>query len=130
MKPKPLNLNDLIPKEATLVLSEKPGKVYTLSKFSLYYQAWAQGTFGVEQFNEHLRTMYLPTIALLAHKLLKDSVDFPTADDLMKAIVTSEDKKALLGALLETIGISQPILEKISNGELSMGELTPPKSKK
>lgn len=111
-----LTLDDLVPSESTFILSTKPGKVFTLRKFSLREQIWAKKHFGNEW---HL--MFQPTdierIAELSHHLLKDASEFPTFLDFAESIVTVEDKLQVIKGMLGTIGISQPVIEKTNADE-------------
>ena len=116
-----LTLNDLCPKETTLELN---GKKYELKRFTLRAQAWAFDKYGPDKLNDLLSKQHLPTVAEILHYLLKDKTDFPTAEDLMECVATQHERVSLFTALLETIGISQPILDKILKEE---GESVPSK---
>lgn len=111
-----LELSDLVPAEATFQLTEKPGKIYTLKKFSLAEQIWAKQRFG-DRLGQILEKVELEGIAELAHHLLKDKTDFPTFMDFAECIVTHKDKLGIMTALVGTIGVSQPILDRLAQEE-------------
>lgn len=111
-----LALEDLKPAESTFSLYEKSGKVYTLKKFTLADQIWAKRTFG-DRLGEIFEKVDLPGIAELAHHLLKDKTDFPDFLTFAENIVTQEDKIGLIKALLTTIGVSQPVIQKLEEAE-------------
>lgn len=134
-----LDLNDLCPEEATFSLSEKPGKTYTMKKFSLREQIWVRNRFGSpEVVKKIFETQDLGGIAEIAHHLIKDKTDFPEFLDFAECIVKQVDKVAVQKALLTTIGISQPVLDELYKKEEekkkeeqkeppSPNELSPPK---
>jgi hypothetical protein len=109
-----LDLNDLQPKESKIVLSEKPGKTYTLKKFSLAAQIWLRDTYGPDKIKDIFENQRLGEIAEIAFYLMKDKSEFKTPIEFMECIVTQQDRINLIEALLETIGISQPIIDQLS----------------
>lgn len=110
-----LDLNDLKPKECLLELSDFPGKKYTVKKFSLAMQIWMRDRFGPEGIGGIFKNQKLPEISEIVHHLLKDTSDFPTLESFQEAIVTQQDRVNVLTAVLETIGISQPVIKKLSD---------------
>lgn len=110
MKKPIINFEDLIPRESVFTLSEKPNKVFTLKKFSLASQIWVKREFG-NRLEEIFEKIELEPIARITFYLLKDKTEFKDELDFMEAIVTPKDKLGILRSLLETIGISQPIID-------------------
>lgn len=123
-----LKLEDLVPAEQSFELSEKPGKIYVLRKFSLREQIWIRERFKTpEKVNEVFRTSDLVAISEIAHHLLKDKTDFPTFIDFAACIVTHKDKVDVMKAMLGTIGISQPIFSELEQAEIAKRESETPK---
>lgn len=110
-----LDLNDLQPAEAPFSLSN--GKTYTLKKFTLATQIWLQRKFGQENIQGIFTELKIPEISEIVFYLLKDKQDFKTVEDLQENIVTQKDRVELIQALLTTIGLSQPVLEKLNESE-------------
>ena len=108
-----LELNDLKPKEFSLELSEKPGKNYVLKKFSLASQVWLFERFGKDGAEGIFKNQNIPAISEIAYYLMKDKADFQSLESFREAIVTQQDKINLITALLATVGISQPVLDKL-----------------
>lgn len=112
--PEGFDLDELVPEEATLVLSSDKSKPYTLRKFSLRYQAWARKVYGDEGFNDALKKQNILVIAACAYELMKDKGGIPTLDDFYDLILTGADKQAVITAVYETVGMSQPIMKKLA----------------
>lgn len=110
-----LDLEDLQPQEATFELSEYPGKAFVLRKFSLAGHVWMKKRFSKEELQSIFQTRSLPEISEFIYFLLKDKSAFPTLESLQEAIVTQKDRVAIITALLATIGLSQPVIKKISD---------------
>lgn len=108
-----LNLNDLKPEEAVFELSEFAGQKFTLKKFSLNAQLWMNERFGVEQVKGIFENRRLAEISEVVFFLLKDKSVITSLEQLREAIVTNQDRVAMMGALLKTIGISQPVMDKL-----------------
>jgi hypothetical protein len=106
-----LSMQDLQPSEATFVLSEKPGKIYTVGKFSLSAQIWVKSKWSEKEVAQIFERQSIPEIAEITHHLLKDKTDFPTFMSFADVIMTPIDKLAILRALLVTIGFSQPLID-------------------
>lgn len=64
----------------------------------------------------------------MAYFMLRDRTAFPTHDDFMEAIVTTQDQINILKALLQAVGIGEPEIKKI-NDSLPKGLEPDPKSK-
>ncbi len=115
-----LTLDDLKPAESTFTLSEKQGVIFTLKKFTLADQIWAKRKFGDRLF-EVLEKVEIEGIAEIAFHLLKDKTPFKDFEGFTECIVTTEDKIGVLKGLLATIGISQPIYDKLTEEAAAKG---------
>lgn len=113
-----LTLSDIKPQEFTFKLSSFPDATFTLKKFSLAEQIWAEEKFGENGVTLMLKEQKMFKIAELAHHLLKDKTLFPTFMDFAGGVVTIEDKIEVVRGLLATIGMSQPVIEKIAQQEV------------
>lgn len=122
---KTLNLEDLQPVEASLVLSEKPGKTYTLKKFSLSARIWIRKEFPEDKIKEIFENRSIPEIAKIAHYLLKDKSDFQTFEDFTDAVVTTKDQVALVRALLSVIGIDDEMIKSLSEDKAAKDKSDP-----
>lgn len=109
-----LKLEDLQPREATFSLSEHPDKPFVLKKLSLATQVWLRDRFGADKIKGIFENQSLPEISEIAFHLLKDKTVTPTLESLQEAVVTQADRIALIKALLQTVGISQPVLDKLN----------------
>lgn len=112
-----LDLQDLRPAEAELELSEKPGKKYTLKKMSLAVQIWVNQRFGKDQIAAIFENTQIPELTEITHHLLKDKTDFPTLESFQECIVTQQDRINIIKAMLHVVGISQPVIDKLSRDE-------------
>jgi hypothetical protein len=108
-----INLDDLKPAEATFVLSEFPGKTFTLKKFSLAARIWVNQRFGKDNIPKIFERQSLSEISEIVFYLLKDKATIPTLEDFQENIVTQKDNVAVMQALLTTIGISEPVIENL-----------------
>lgn len=109
-----LDLNDLQPTEAQFELSTYPGKAHTLKKFSLAVQVWIEKRFGKENVDAIFSDQRVGDISEIIYFMLKDKIDFPSLEVFQESIVTQKDRVQIYDALFKSIGISQPILEKLS----------------
>ncbi len=117
MANKALSMDDLVPKEADLVLSSHPGKTFTLKKITLFEQLYIRRKYGEEMLGQIFTDLRVGEISEIAYYLLKDKADFPSIDDFQTAIVTSKDRVNLIAAMFETVGVSQPIIDKLNEEE-------------
>lgn len=111
-----LNLSDLKPEEATFTLDDFPDKTFTLKKFSLNAQLWMNERFGVDQVKGIFENRRLGEISELVFFLLKDKSVITSLEAFREAITSNRDRVAMMGALLKTIGISQPVMDKLKEG--------------
>lgn len=109
-----LDLHDLKPQEATFQLDDKPGKTYTLKKISLSVQIWVNERFGKDKLNGILEHQSLPELSEIIYYMLKDKTDFPALSDFQDCIVTQGDRESLMKAMFLSVGVSQPVLDKLS----------------
>lgn len=114
MDPVPFDLFDLVPTEATFELSERPGQVYTLCKWSLRVRTWAEQKYSSAGLKTIFETQQLPQIADMAFFMLKEKAAFKTKDDFLDAIVTIKDQITVIKALLTSVGIGEPEIKKIT----------------
>lgn len=108
-----MTLSDLCPTEATFTLSGMKGHVFTLDRFSLFSQKWLAEKYG-DKVKEIFENRHLFELAEVVYFQLKEKNVFPTVDDLLKQIVTHEDRAAIITALLETVGISKPKIKELA----------------
>ena len=124
----PLSLNDLNPTEAVFTLSTMPGTPLTLRPWSLYVRAWAQNKYT----NAGLQTIFskqmMVEIAEIAFFLLRDKSPFKDENDFLDKVLTIQDQINLIKAVLQTVGIGEPEIEKISQSLPKKGEDVDPKT--
>lgn len=126
-----LKLEDLNPKEANFAMEDYPGKIFTLKRFSMndrifVNQRWPDPK-EVEKIFSELR---LAEISEIAFRLLKEKEFFKDLEDFREHLVTVQDIHAVLSGVLETIGVSEPLMNEMA-AALTAGKKTKPtKSKK
>lgn len=113
MKHFPLNLADLVPTEAVFYLSDNPEKPITLCRWSLRVRSWATAKYTPEGLKEIFEKQKIEEIADMAFFMLKDKTQFPNKEAFLDAIVTITDQINIIKALLKTVGIGEPEVEKI-----------------
>lgn len=111
---KKLALEDLVPREVSFTLEEVNGKPasFILSKFSLAARIWVKRELGPD-FSKMFEDRDIERIAKLTYYLLKDKEQFPTEESFFQVIGSIRDQAAIIEALLVTIGIDKPTLEKL-----------------
>lgn len=109
-----LTLDDLQPTESTFSLSHLPGKVFTLKKFSLASRIWAKQRFG-DGLKDIFQDKKIAEICELAFFLMKDKTGFADFNAFAESVVTVADQIEIMRAMLATVGISQPVIEKLVN---------------
>jgi hypothetical protein len=108
-----IDLADLVPQEATLELSSRPGKKYILKAYTLRVQIWAAKRFGKEMLKEAFGAEAdIGVLSEIAFEVLKDKSEFKTLEDFQDAVATYEDRNSLARAMYTTVGMSQPVLDK------------------
>lgn len=136
---KPISLEDLIPAPAELKISDK---TYVLRPISLEDQLWASRKFG-ENMHENLNKLSFDQICQIVYHQMRDEDrgDFPYEekegfdDDgkptkvsrsswqkIAGQMTTLGHKLEMTKAFFTTVGISQPILDKIEIEEIKKKE--------
>lgn len=126
-----INLEDLVPEKSAFKL-KIPNKEYTLRPFNLEDEVWLQKKYGneIESIFKELR---IKEICEIAFHQLEDKSDFKKREvkfvndegdelveikggvDLLYSLVSGFDEKiAIINALMATIGVSRPIVEKLT----------------
>lgn len=124
-----LTLEDLLPEEAALELS---GKKFTLNRMTLRGQVWLKNKFKSEDDPTAEKTMTrifsdqaMEEISEIAFFLIKEKDQVKSVGDFQDLVVTQADRKKLIQALLTTLGISQPIIDKLAKQENAPGNEQP-----
>lgn len=126
-----LKLEDLAPKEAFFKLEALPDSVLTLKKFTLndrifLNQRWPDPA----EVNKIFSELKLGEISEIAFRLLKEKHLFKDLEAFRESIVTIADIQNLISATLETIGISEPIMNQMAEALNQGKKTTPNKTKK
>lgn len=112
----PLNLHDLSPQEARLTLSGGPNALpitMTLCRWTLRVRAWAIEKYSHKGLQQIFEKQMITEIADLAFFMLKEKELFASKDEFMDAVVTTQDQINLIKALLHTVGIGEPEIDKL-----------------
>lgn len=132
MKKMPLNILDLVPKEATFKLSgeQHKGRVFTIKKWSLRVRAWAQEKYTSKGLQEIFAKQKIVEVCELAYFMLSDldKEYFKDQDGFFDSINGIADEVTVFKALAQSIGIGEPELEKIDDhlkAEAAAGEAIP-----
>jgi len=107
-------IEDLKPTESSFELEAFPGRKFTLKKFSLATQIWANQRFGEERIKLVFKNMLMGDIAEIVHHLMKEPMPLM---ELLENICTQVDRISVAKALMETIGMSQPVIDKLAQDE-------------
>jgi hypothetical protein len=122
------SLEDLNPRSCDIEV-ELGGEVKTfrLRKFNLMTQLWVRKEWGSEAaFNQALDPTseinvktssgaYIEALCKTLHHLLEDKEQFPTWEDFATSIGSGPSEILNLGkALMVVIGLSQPIVDKVT----------------
>lgn len=109
-----LKFDDLVPQSATFKLStlEKP---IVLKPWSLKVRFWALGKYGHERLQTILQTQSLFELCEITYFMMADESKalFKDFDEYTEKVVSTADILALVTALLNTIGISEPMIDEI-----------------
>lgn len=137
---KSISLEDLLPQSAELELN---GRVFTLRPIDLDDQVWLRNKFGDEKLNFIFQNQEMESISQIVYhqlsyedKLELKAVEINDIDDdgneivlkvtgpmlLRKMIKGPIDSLKVVNALLHTIGISQPVLDKLAEQEIKKKE--------
>lgn len=111
-----LDLSDLSPAPAEFKLSGYPDHTFRLGAFTLRVELWVKKTLGKETLHRAIATQDLELILPIGwHVLDQESKKlFSDMDAFAEAIVTFQDRGNFSSAVMETFGLSQPVLEKIA----------------
>ena len=139
-----IKLEDLVPTGASFTL-RKTGKTYRLNAISLGDEMWMQETFG-EGLSAVFSKMKMKEVCrILFHQLVEeDKADFAATDvvfmneegeTLRKRVGGAEllyiqvsgfaEKIEIFEALMQTLGCSRPVLEKLTGVEREKKSLQP-----
>lgn len=113
MKDFPLDLESLSPRESELVLSTQKDPI-VLKVWSLRVRAWAFDKWGPAKLQEIFSKQQILPISEMAYFMLKDKDRFKTLEEFQEAICTVQDQVNLSKALLASVGIGEPEIEKIN----------------
>lgn len=127
-----LDLNDLSPKEAKFKLTDLPGKEFTLCRWSLRVRMWVMSQYTEKQVEELFSKHQINDIAKIAYYMLKEKDQFldekgqPTLDGFLDRILNMDDIVSVIRALLQSIGIGEPEVKKITEGADKTGQQSDP----
>jgi hypothetical protein len=131
-----IRLEDLIPEGAEITL-KKTGKTYRLKPISLSDELWLNKTFGAELDSIFRQIKMKEVCRIVFHQLEdEDKEDFLARDvtiineegekathriggaELLFILISGyKEKLEIFEALLKTIGISRPVMEKLKQEE-------------
>ena len=108
-----LKIEDLVPQKAFIKLST--GKEIELAPWSLRVRFWALDKYGAEKLQDILQTQSLKEITEIVFFMLTQESKklFSSFDDFCDHVVTTQDILSLTMALLQTIGISEPMVDEL-----------------
>lgn len=123
----------IIPQNAKL---EIKGKEYILRKMTLADEAWLQDTFGGDALEKIFSEIKLSELCRILYRVLDDKKDFLAKDVeevnddgelvkrrlkghevLMQSLEGKQVQIDIVEAILQTIGISRPMLEELQGSE-------------
>lgn len=115
MKPNPntLRLQDFKPKETTFKLGDFPDRDFTLCRWTLRVRMWALENYTSEQLKVIFENQQINDIAVISYFMLKEKDVFPTQDSFLDAISTIQDQINVIMAMLGSLGIGEPEVQKI-----------------
>lgn len=123
-----LTLEDLSPTEATFQLDEYKDKVFTLRKVSMMdRKLWSAKYGGDKEVQKIFLEGANDKMLELAYHQLKDKDCFPTVEDFLSKIYSATETSNVIRALTVTMGISQPIIDKMIQEEIEAKEKEDPK---
>lgn len=144
-----MDLKQVIPQNSSFTL-QSTGKTYSLRKVTLEDEGWMQENFG-DKTQEIFEKMDMQQLSRLVFRLLSDEdrtefakrkVKFIDEEGnyierevggvaLFKGVLSGmNDKIEVVRALLETIGISRPMQDKLEKGEIKESDIDVKKKKK
>lgn len=114
------DFKDLVPEDASLQLSTLPGKTLTLAAYTLAKQLWAVKNIGEPALVAMVTQNALEPAARLGWYLLKEKELFKGEEDFFEHVSSYKDRNALYSAVLHTIGMSQPVRDKLAEEEAAL----------
>ena len=115
-----LNIQDIIPVDTEMTLSEFPGVTFNLKKYTLRDQIWGAKRWNQTEMAEAMSTQNLVVLAAVAWHQLKEKEHFDNNEEaFLEAIVTQTDKFELVTKTLACVGLSMPILKHLEELEKS-----------
>ncbi len=132
MEFKPLDLADLVPKEATFTIGTgAEAKALTLCRFSLRVRAWATSKYSSGGLKMIFERQQIVEIADIAWFMLKEKEKFPKGqDEFFDAILTVQDQINLIKALMFTIGIGEPEIAQLEGAAKALEQKAAPNDPK
>jgi hypothetical protein len=106
-----LDLKDLLPEDSNLELS---GKQFTLNKMTLRGRIWMQKKFTEDKIKQIFSDLSFEEISEIAYFLLKEKDQVKSVEDLQDLVVTQQDRVNLIQSMMATIGLSEPVVKKLS----------------
>lgn len=123
----PLDLMSLSPQDAEFVLDARPGEIFTLRKWSIRSKQWAVEKYGTQALDKIFRELSIVEICDITWFMLKDQNKFKDQEDFLENVCSVRDQIAVIKALLKTVGIGEPELNKIDAAMKEQGHSAPPK---
>jgi len=127
----PINLEDLRPAEATLLIN---GKLYLVKPFTLRARVWAMAEFatdeqhnGLDVLSEKLKKCDFITAARVLYELLADKTDFKTEAEFVIALSEQTGARAhekAFRCLTKIFGLSEPQIKQAAEEEEKKKNLT------
>lgn len=126
----PIDLMGLAPKQAEFRLGDYPNRHFTLCRWSLRVRAWAVEKYGTDKLNAVFTNLQIGEIADIAWFMLleKDAFNGEFVK-FLDSISSTQDQLNLINALLGSVGIGEPEIEKIMAAQAKAGgkQVPPPK---
>jgi len=144
-----IDITTLIPQEAKIELyHDEKLKAYTLRPLTLRDEAWLKASFG-DKIEVIFKEMQMDKIARVIFRLLVEKADFASIqvdeynDDgdsvsvkvtgpqrVMEAIRGQGHQVKVLQGLLETMGLSRPVMEELEKDSKVKKKVSPKKKSK
>lgn len=110
-----LTIDDICPKEATLLLEALPRQPLTLGKFTLKDRIWVNQEWPGGGIEKVFSEVQVEPLARITWRLLKNKDIFEDDfDKFCEAVVSQKDLYNMIKAVTTTIGISEPLIEKLA----------------
>lgn len=122
-----LTLADLKPEESTFALSGAQGTV-TLRRLSLAVNVWLEKHYTSEQLKDIFSNQKIGEMSRIVYYLVKDKTQFPTLKSFREAVITNEDRVAMMTAMIKSVGVAQPIIDKLMHEETEKKKVQNPQT--